>query len=451
MKTYEQLREQYPLFRYHRYHIEESDTEIKFWFDFEIVGLAQFHPTWTIAKASIHYFDVQDEIIQKLIFSIGMVELSSYWKLTCSPCVEIFAAGLEEAQITWWKTQYFWGLGEFFYTNQIDPTMVDFMHIKSLGNSFAHTKNTRKHDGNLIPVGGGKDSIVTLDLLQGEKAHNVCYIINSRGATQATVEEAGYGNSDVFHVKRTLDPTMLELNKEGYLNGHTPFSALVAFSSTLCAYLRDLRYVVLSNEDSANESTVEGTNINHQYSKSFQFEQDFHVYEKTYIDSGVSYFSLLRGWSELQIAQHFATIKNFHAIFRSCNVGSKQDIWCCDCSKCLFVFLILYPFVTTKEIVAMFGEHLLEKKSLLDTMEKLIGYQSEKPFECVGSREEINTAICMKIKALKTQQEEIPLLFQHYQSLPQYDQYKDRENPYAHYFNEENLIPEQFLAYVKGK
>ena len=97
---------------------------------------------------------------------------------------------------------------------------------------------------------------MTLSLLDGEKEKNCCYIINPRGATLKTVERAGYGEDQLVTVKRTLDKNMLELNRQGYLNGHTPYSAIVAFSSTIAAYMSGLRYIALSNESSANESTV---------------------------------------------------------------------------------------------------------------------------------------------------------------------------------------------------
>ncbi|MCI9293253.1 MAG: hypothetical protein HFF01_07795 [Erysipelotrichaceae bacterium] len=449
MKSFEVLREKYPLFRYNAYHMEESEQEWCFWYDFEIVGLDTFHPKWSIDKTKIKHLNVHDEVVQKLIFSIGMVELSSYWKLTCSPCVEIYAAALNDEQIAWWKKQYYLGLGEFFYTNGIHVEMDAFMHIKTPGNSFSNIKGNRELHGCLIPIGGGKDSAVTLELMKQSDEKLKCYIINGRGATKDTVETAGMAENDVICVKRTLDAHMLELNKQGYLNGHTPFSALVAFSSTLFAYLNDLQYVVLSNEDSANESTVAGTQINHQYSKSFQFEKDFRDYEQLYIGSNVLYFSLLRGWSEYQIAQCFAQYPQYFPIFRSCNVGSKQDVWCGNCPKCLFVFLILCPFIELDEEIRIFQKNLLEKELLIDTLEKLVGYQSEKPFECVGSREEINIAICEKIQRMEKKHESLPLLFRHYQTLPQYRQYYKKNNPYTHYFNEENLIPKQFLKLVK--
>ena len=88
---------------------------------------------------------------------------------------------------------------------------------------------------------------------------------------------------------------MLELNSQNFLNGHTPFSALLSFITYLVAYLSNRKYIVLSNETSANEANVRGTNINHQYSKSFEFEQDFRYYAKTFIfkNDEVNYYSLL--------------------------------------------------------------------------------------------------------------------------------------------------------------
>ena len=43
--------------------------------------------------------------------------------------------------------------------------------------------------------------------------------------------------------------------------------------------------------------------------------------------------------------------RNIHKIFKSCNVGSKSIPWnwCCDCPKCLFVYIILSPFLTKEE------------------------------------------------------------------------------------------------------
>ena len=55
----------------------------------------------------------------------------------------------------------------------------------------------------------------------------------------------------------------------------------------------------------------------------------------------------------------------------------------------------------------------------------------------------------MKIAALEKEGKALPLLLRRYQTLPQYESYRNQKNPYAHYFNQENLIPDIFLPLVK--
>lgn len=244
--------------------------------------------------------------------------------------------------------------------------------------------NNSNLSGILIPIGGGKDSCVTAELLSEEKDNNLCLIIGGKEPSVKSAEIAGYGDKIVY-VKRTIDKNLLELNKQGFLNGHTPFSSMLAFLAYLIAYLTGKKYVALSNESSANESNVEGENINHQYSKSFEFEQDFREYADKYLNAGVEYFSMLRPLNELQIAMLFAKNEKYHKIFRSCNVGSKSTPWewCGICPKCLFVYIILSPFLYKEKLVEIFKDDLYERKSLLNTFIELCGYGETKPFECV--------------------------------------------------------------------
>ena len=352
-------------------------------FDFAIDGLAEFHPTWFIPR--IHAIaDLDDNLIDEMVFSLGMVELISYWKIACPPTVIIKDRALSGEQISWWKKLYWGGLGEFYYTNGIEETLDNFMMIKCESDKPSNppkfvTDNAIKA-GQLpkvmVPVGGGKDSVVSIELLK-DKADVNCYVINSRGATDATVE-VGELTDKTIYAKRTLDKNMLDLNAKGYLNGHTPFSALVAFSSIIAGYINGLSFVALSNESSANESTVAGSYVNHQYSKSYEFEEDFRYYEKTFIGSGVYYFSFLRPLAELQIAMLFSQFKKYHGVFKSCNVGSKQDIWCGHCPKCLFVYIILSPFLTLEELDNIFGKRLFEDETLMEDFDKLCGILPEK-------------------------------------------------------------------------
>ena len=427
-----ELREKYPEFSYNWYKIEENENEYKIIYEFEIVGLSKFNPTWTIPKADCSLANKPNlKLLENMVFNLGMVELVSYWKITCSPNVNVKNIFLNQKQINWWKKLYFYGLGEFFYKNNIKTNIDEFMNITSgttkLQKFSTNAINDTKEEftGALVPIGGGKDSIVTLNVIKDDFANNMCY------------------------VKRTLDKNMLELNKQGYLNGHTPFSSIVAFSALIVAYLNKKKYIVLSNEASANESTIYEEEVNHQYSKSYEFEQDFNEYVKENILDGIEYFSLLRPISEYQIAKHFAKLPKFYKIFKSCNAGSKENKWCANCPKCLFVYIILSPFMKREDMINIFGEDLLEKESLKETMEMLSGIQKNKPFECVGSRDEVNTAICETIKKYEADNEQLPLLYKYYKTTKKYEEYITKENTYDKYYNPENNVPKHYKEMLK--
>ncbi len=448
---YKKCRKDYPTFTYQGYSYDLNDDGISMTFDFSIDGLSEFHPTWFIPR--IHATcDLDENLIDEMVFSLGMVELISYWKIACPPTVFIKDRMLSAEQIKWWKKLYWGGLGEFYYTNGIEENQDCFMTIKCDSEKACNlpkfaTNNNIEAGATpkvMIPVGGGKDSVVSIELLKN-KADVNCYVINSRGATDATVE-VGELTDKTIYAKRTLDKNMLDLNAKGFLNGHTPFSALVAFSSIIAGYLNELGFVALSNESSANESTVAGSYVNHQYSKSYEFEEDFRYYERTFIGSGVYYFSFLRPLAELQIAMLFSKFKKYHGVFKSCNVGSKQDIWCGHCPKCLFVYIILSPFLTLEELDAIFGKRLFEDEGLMEDFDKLCGILPEKPFECVGSRDEVNASIIEVIRIYDNKGIELPLLLSHYKAAKPVasDDFKPIVNAYSneHGLNEyfENII-----------
>lgn len=459
MERYLKFRKEYPRFFYRGYSTEETLNELKITYTFEIEGLSEFTPTWIFPKnGNTQVKWNEDPLMKKMIFSLGMVELVSYWKITCSPQVVIEAGALNKDQILWWKDLYFNGLGEFFYVNKItEADQEGFMEIVcELGeenkqkNDYGKKQDTKGSEkGILVPVGGGKDSAVTLELLKSADVPVFAYIINPRGATIHTTESAKLDADHVVSVHRTLDKRMLQLNKEGFLNGHTPFSALVAFSTVIAARMAGLSYIALSNESSANESTVQGSTVNHQYSKSFKFETDFHRYQTDYLPGSAYYFSMLRPLSEFQIAKYFAKQKQYHAIFRSCNAGSKTDSWCGHCPKCLFVYFILSPFLSREEVKEIFGTDMLEDETMQSTMEQLVGIQEEKPFECVGSRDEINTALVMTIDRLEKDGEKLPYLLKYYKTTGLYEEYKVKGDHFSGYFDEQNLVPTAWEELVR--
>lgn len=387
---YREFRERYPEFEYLAYHHEVTEKGLRLWFDF-LIGEVEFHPEALFEARPFLNLDVKG--IERLVFDIGMIELISYWKCACPPTVKVSCGSLTDEQIAFWKKLYWNGLGEFFYTNGIRSNSTDFMNIEGTQCAVPAGIVIGGSDSYLVPVGGGKDSVVTLELLRRAGKTIRPLIMNPRGATTECARVAGFPMEEVLVIRRKIDPTLLELNAQGYLNGHTPFSAMLAFYTRLASALSGIPNVALSNENSANESTVIGTSVNHQYSKSLEFEDDFRRY-----CNGFNYFSFLRPLSELQIAMLFSRFTAYHDVFRSCNVGSKQDIWCGHCAKCLFAYIILSPFIEPVRLNQIFGKSMLDDLTLQHEFLQLIGEAETKPFECVGTVGEVRQALSMTIK-----------------------------------------------------
>lgn len=431
MEKYLQLRREHPEFIYHGYELTGEGVDYHFSID-----EFHFYPKWRW-DAKLIPENIDRRALDRIIFSLGMAELVSYWKCACPPTVRIMCGSLSDEQINWWKKLYFNGLGEFFYKNGITADLDSFMTIipqKSESEPIRDFLSERQ--GALIPVGGGKDSVVTLELLSEMRPDNLCYIINPRGATLNCAHTAGYGDEKIIGPLRTIDKALLERNAAGWLNGHTPFSAIVAFSSYLFAFITGKKYIALSNESSANEANIGGTKINHQYSKSTEFERDFRDYCAKYLLPRPEYFSMLRPWSEWQITKKFVTYPKYLDIFQSCNVGSKTDTWCGKCAKCLYVYIMLAAFLDDEKLVRIFGSDMLSNPDFTELFNGLVFADFDKPFECVGTRAEIQLALYRAAK----RREKLPLLLKNY-----IERHPEEPEDLDNFFDNDNFVPAELL------
>lgn len=435
LTKFDELREKHPRFIYHSFELSEKELAFHFQID-------EFHfrPAWRFnIDLNEHSFD--REQAELIAFSLGMTELVSYWKCACCPTVEVRCVGLSERQKLWWKKLYFNGLGEFFYRNGIAADFESFMTIEA-PKPPKLPQCKPELSGTLVPVGGGKDSVVSLELLKQTGERITPYIINPRGATLGCVKAAGLSEDDIAAPTRTIDKTLLELNSRGYLNGHTPFSAVVAFSALLHACVLGKKHIALSNESSANETYVEGAQINHQYSKSTEFERDFREYCSMSFGNAPEYFSLLRPLSEWQIAREFVKYPQYFGIFQSCNLGSKTNVWCCNCAKCLYVYVLLAAFLDDGELTKIFGCNMLEKAELSYMLDGLMLDGEDKPFECVGTKNEVRLSLKM---ALDKRKADPPVLLKRFaERFPDY-----QPVDLTSCFDMDNFVPKQFLQYLE--
>lgn len=256
----------------------------------------------------------------------------------------------------------------------------------------------------LLPIGGGKDSLVSVELLEAAGVEYSPFAVNPKGPIVSSVDKIGL---PPVYVTRTLDPEMIRLGKEpAYYNGHVPSTAINSMIAALAALLFGYGRIVLSNERSASEGNIDfdGREANHQHSKSLDFERMIASVLAHATGGALGYFSLLRPYSEARIAKMFARETRFDRVFSSCNRNFTQKphegpLWCGECPKCHFVFLIFAPVMDKQRLVTIFGQNVLDKAANEASFRNLTGLAGQKPWECVG--EILEAAACLYALTLR--------------------------------------------------
>jgi UDP-N-acetyl-alpha-D-muramoyl-L-alanyl-L-glutamate epimerase len=96
----------------------------------------------------------------------------------------------------------------------------------------------------------------------------------------------------------------------------------------------------------------------------------------------------------------FSELEQYHHVFRSCNrafrqaPGDRAAQWCGECDKCLFVNLVLAPFLSRSVLRDIFASEPISDPERLAQLRTLVGLGAEhKPFECVGDPDESAVAL----------------------------------------------------------
>jgi len=214
---FQELRKAYPFFVFQSYSIFKTKTNLRISFLFELGDRFSFRPELEIPFRDFYTMNkIPDMVLENLVFQIGMVELISYWKTACPPKVLVRAGYLDKEQIAWWKKLYYNGLGEFFYLNGIQTDKDSFMEIVPEGGPKEISTVFLNDEQVLVPVGGGKDSVVSLELLKNNGLAVKPFLLNPRKAALRTIKIAGFSTPGSVVVNRRLDPQLLDLNKTGF-------------------------------------------------------------------------------------------------------------------------------------------------------------------------------------------------------------------------------------------
>ncbi|MGV6815954.1 MAG: hypothetical protein ACWA44_01635 [Thiotrichales bacterium] len=341
----------------------------------------------------------QTESLNRCFDLLHLAAGISYFKAAVPPAINIENQTLSEKTAGFLELLYRNGLGEFAFQNKLKlHEKIKFPFSPSIQDSATQLATKNK---TLVPVGGGKDSIVSIETL---KSSNINIDLFSVGSARPIIDTVARAERPHLIVTRKLSPELFELNQQGAYNGHVPITAIVSLLALATAIIHGHDAIAFSNERSANIGNItldDGFEVNHQFSKSFMFEKELSAQIRRSITPSISYFSLLRPYSELQIAGAFAKSDQYDDVFTSCNsnfsiTGKRSSQrWCCDCPKCRFVFLMLAPFMEKERLLGIFGNNLLNNPNQQSGYDELFGIDAHKPFECVGEYEESLAALSL--------------------------------------------------------
>ena len=376
-------------FVFEKYHFNDQTGVLTLAYRADNQSFFEEKITFPGAPFSIKNQAVLDKCFRLLHVAAGV----SYYKAVLADNLIIETQPLLPKEATFFEKFYLMGLGQFAYQNGLD--LRGKIHFPSVAGHFDEKLVLDK--GIFVPVGGGKDSCVTMELLKKENPTAIS--VNTAKPIEDCKRISGLDNITIL---REISPELLDKSKSFY-NGHVPITGILAFVMMAACVLYGKNEIAMSCESSANEGNLKmgGMEINHQWSKSEEFERMFMDLVHDFLPN-FKYYSFLRAFREIDIARLFAqNCSAYFEAFTSCNhafhidKAKRLDRWCGDCDKCRFVFLILAPFMDKKVLTRVVGHDLLDDERQKQGYRELLGLSGHKPFECVGTVDECREAFAM--------------------------------------------------------
>ena len=353
--------------------------------------------TVTVPGAPFALEGVRAAAVERALRLLHLIAGVSYYKAAVPPRIRIDGYAIDAATAGLLEQVYLNGLGEFAYRNGLDlHGRIRFPSEGGEGLAAAPALGLSPRA--LVAIGGGKDSLVSIEALRAAGVDQTVAWIGGSQLIRTCAERTGL---PTLNIGRALAPALFEINRQGAYNGHIPVTAVNSAILVLAALLTGAGQVVFSNERSASYgSLIPGAGeVNHQWSKGWAFERMFGEQVERAVAADLRYYSLLRPLSELAVARQFAKSHHYDEHFSSCNrnfhiLGEKPaQRWCGLCPKCHFVFLALAPFMSKARLVRIFGRNLLDEDAQAAGFDALLEYQDHKPFECVGEGRESRAAM----------------------------------------------------------
>jgi hypothetical protein len=344
------------------------------------------------------------QLLDQAMFLAFILIGTSYYKAHPTKNIRLDRP-LDDFQARFFSTVFQEGLSQYAFENRLTrDKLATFKPTPGFQNKPAVEY---RGQGVLALQSGGKDSLLVTELLNEHNINFVpWYISSSSDRSHPNVIDHlddGFNHQKASVVYRQIDH--LHLQQTGGLNGHVPVTFIVESLALIQAILNNQNVILTSigREGEEPHAMIGDLPVNHQWSKTWQAEQLMTEYIKRYLSPDLHLGSPIRHLSELRIADLFVQKcwQKYGYSFSSCNEANyKQNNqnstlkWCGHCAKCANSYLLFCPFIPPQFLQSLFGDKdLFLDQNLIQIFKGLLGVGGEmKPFECVGSVEELRSA-----------------------------------------------------------
>ena len=260
-------------------------------------------------------------------------------------------------------------------------------------------------DRPLLFVGGGKDSLVAMRLLDeagiAYDTYGYSHSVYGRSQLQHDLLTAltRHGTGARRHLRHwvfddLLDSPVVELRPDlgtrTLAAAETPSSVfgvlpvLLALGATT---------PIVAHERSAERGSVvwepTGEEINHQWGKTLAAERLLGDYIRTHLVSGTDYTSVLKPIHDPTI---FTGLRGRPAAIADTHSCGVRKPWCEECAKCAYVWVNYLAFLGAAAARGSFRTEVAASPRAERHFRHMLGLDGHRPFDCVGTVAETRLA-----------------------------------------------------------
>ena len=310
----------------------------------------------------------------------------------------------------------FWDLWETLFRNvwgvwRYENDLPDYRLPRPVGagtlDAWTGGRGGRRASRLLLLCGGGKDSLVSMKLLEraGIDYDTFVYSHSTYGSGQLQHDLidglVAHCTTRQVHRAWVVDDGLEAPMARAYpdfgirriVSAETVSSYWLALPVALQHGLTEVALGITRSTDEHNLVWDEtGEEINYLWGMSGEAERLLHDYVRRELVSNLTMFHLLRPIYDVNVFSLLSRDLDAVPATHSC---AQQKPWCCRCAKCLYVWMSYVAWLPPETVAACFDVNLFSIPENRTLLRRMLGLESYKPTDCVGTVSEARLAFAM--------------------------------------------------------